>query len=264
MLATQTLPLKPFKTMAINVDRARRAAPRRHGEGHHPRRHRQDRHRRRPGLRAGVPRQRHPSALDGGPDDDLQHVDRGGRPGRHDRAGRDDLRLPERPRTRPTGADWDAAVADWRDAAHRRRRGVRRRGRHRRGHADARSSPGAPTRARALPLRRAVPDPADRRRQRARRRRAGAGVHGPQAGTPLRDIARRHRLPRLVHQRPDRGPAGRREDHAGPQGRRRRADAGRPRLDAGAARRPRPRASTRSSSTPAPSGAPPAARCAWA
>jgi hypothetical protein len=31
----------------------------RHREGHHPRHHRQDR-RRRPGLRARVPRQRHP------------------------------------------------------------------------------------------------------------------------------------------------------------------------------------------------------------
>ena len=63
----------------------------------------QDRHRRRPGLRAGVPGQRHREPLDGGPDDDLQHVDRGGRPGRHDRAGRDDLRLPAGPRPRAEG-----------------------------------------------------------------------------------------------------------------------------------------------------------------
>ena len=44
----------------------------------------------------------------------------------------------------------------------------------------------------------------------------------------------RHRLRRLVHQRPDRGSAGRRRRAARPQGRRRRADAGRARLDAGA------------------------------
>ena len=131
VLATQTLPLKPFKTMAITVDGA--LPDGRHRQGHHPGRHRQDRHRRRPGLRAGVPRRGHPGAVDGGPDDGLQHVDRGGRPRRHDRAGRDDVRLPRRAaRTRPQGADWDAAVAYWQHAAHRRRRRLRRRGRPRR------------------------------------------------------------------------------------------------------------------------------------
>ena len=59
----------------------------------------------------------------------------------------------------PTGADWDAARRVLADAAHRRRRGLRPRGR-----IDAaawrRSSPGAPTPARALPLSAPVPDPA--------------------------------------------------------------------------------------------------------
>jgi 3-isopropylmalate/(R)-2-methylmalate dehydratase large subunit len=40
VLATQTLPLKPFKTMAITVEGS---CARRHREGHHPRDHRQDR-----------------------------------------------------------------------------------------------------------------------------------------------------------------------------------------------------------------------------
>ena len=74
----------------------------------------------------------------------------------------------------------------------------------------------------------------------------------------------RHRLPRLLHQRPHRGPAGRR-------GRDPRA-ARSPTACAcwscpgrcGCGCRPRPRASTRSSPRPAPSGARPAARCAWA
>ena len=49
-----------------------------------------------------------------------------------------------------------------------------------------------------------------------------------------------------------------------PQGRRRRPRDGRPGLRAGEGRRPRPRASTRSSAPPASTGAAPAARCAWA
>ena len=60
VLATQTLPLKPFKTMAITVEGA---LPRgRHRQGHHPGRHRPDRHRRRAGLRPRVPRRGDPGA----------------------------------------------------------------------------------------------------------------------------------------------------------------------------------------------------------
>ena len=102
VLATQTLPLKPFKTMAITVEGTLPAGV--DGQGHHPGGDRQDRHRRRPGLRAGVPRRGDPGAVDGRPDDDLQHVDRGRRPGRHDRPGRDHLRLPRGPRPRADGA----------------------------------------------------------------------------------------------------------------------------------------------------------------
>ncbi len=95
-------------------------------------------------------------------------------------------------------------------------------------------------------------------------RRAGAGLHGPEGRDADARHPRGHRLPRLLHQRPDRGPApGRvrcwrvaRSPTAsgcwscrGPPG------CGSPRW---------PRASTGCSSTPAPSGARPAARCAWA
>ena len=74
----------------------------------------------------------------------------------------------------------------------------------------------------------------------------------------------RHRLRRLVHQRPDRGPAGR--------GRRSSTGARSPtacacssfRARCACASRPSRRGWTRSSSRPAPSGARPAARCAWA
>ncbi len=73
------------------------------GQGHHPRGHREDRHRRRAGLRARVPRQRHPRPVDGWPHDHLQHVDRGGRASRHGRARRDHLRLPQGSRPRAGG-----------------------------------------------------------------------------------------------------------------------------------------------------------------
>ena len=54
--------------------RQRRAARRCHRQGPGARPDRARRHRRRPGLRRGVPRPGHRGALDGGPDDDLQHV----------------------------------------------------------------------------------------------------------------------------------------------------------------------------------------------
>ena len=118
-------------------------------------------------------------AVDGGPDDDLQHVDRGGREGRHDRAGRDHLRLPAgAARAAGRGLGRGGRVLEERcatdeDAAFDREVVI-----------DAprtsrRSSPGAPTPARASRCRRA-----SRRRTTSttrtteRRRRAGAGVHG--------------------------------------------------------------------------------------
>ena len=68
--------------------RHRRAEARCHREGHHPRGDREDRHRRRRGLCARVPRRGDPRPLHGGADDDLQHVDRGRCPRRHDRPRR--------------------------------------------------------------------------------------------------------------------------------------------------------------------------------
>jgi 3-isopropylmalate/(R)-2-methylmalate dehydratase large subunit len=68
------------------------------------------------GLRRRVHRLGDPLALDGGADDDLQHVDRGRRAGRPHRAGRDDLRVhPGAPRTRRRARRGTAAVAEWRE-----------------------------------------------------------------------------------------------------------------------------------------------------
>ena len=115
----------------------------------------------------------------------------------------------------PTGADWDAAVAAWRPL-----------------HTDddatfdhevvldadeidpVRHLGHQPRPGRAAVGQRARPG-ADPRRGRAARRRAGAGVHGPAAGHPAARHRRRHGLHRLVHQRADRGPAGRGRGAAG-------------------------------------------------
>ena len=80
VLATQTLPQVRPKTMAVTVEGD--AARRRHRQGPDPGDHRADRHRRRPGPRHRVPRRGDPRAVDGGPDDGLQHVHRGRRPRR--------------------------------------------------------------------------------------------------------------------------------------------------------------------------------------
>ena len=63
VLATQTLPLEPFKTMAVTIDGTLAAG--RHREGRDPRGDRRDRHRRRAGLRHRVPRRGDPRAVDG-------------------------------------------------------------------------------------------------------------------------------------------------------------------------------------------------------
>ena len=155
--------------------------------------HRRDRHRRRHRLRHRVPRLGHPGAVDGGPHDGVQHVDRGRRQGRHDRPRRDDVRLPRGPRRTPRPGD---AVG---------------RGGRRLAHAAApttdavfdeevvidaaticaRTSPGAPTPARALPLDRLGarrPTTSHDPTTRAAVERA-LEYMGLDAGTPLRDIA---------------------------------------------------------------------------
>ena len=125
VLATQTLIQKKSKNMRA-VGR-RQAAARRHREGHHPGDHRRDRHGGRHRPRHRIHRRGDPRALDGRPHDGLQHVDRGRRARRHDRARRENLRVPQGP---PQGAEGrrvgkrDALLGV---AVFRRRRGVRHR-----------------------------------------------------------------------------------------------------------------------------------------
>ena len=88
-----------------------RARLRRDREGPDPRHDRPDRDRRRSRARHRVRRPRDREALDGGPDDRLQHDDRGRRPRGHDRARRHDVRVGRSAarRRRPSCPD------EWRD-----------------------------------------------------------------------------------------------------------------------------------------------------
>ena len=92
VLATQTLTQAKPKMMAVTVNGSLPAGVTAKDLVAHP--DRPHRHRWRPGLHRGVPRPGHRGALDGGPDDGLQHVDRVGRQGRPDRPRPDHLRLP--------------------------------------------------------------------------------------------------------------------------------------------------------------------------
>ena len=166
-----------------------------------------------------VHRRGDPGALDGRPDDGVQHVHRGGRAGRDDRAGRR-RRSPisqGRPRA-PRGAAWTRALA-----AGRRSRATRAPGTTRPSSMDAAAlapqvtwgtSPGM-----TADITERVPDPADAatdaRAPVATRARSSTWISGPGrrsrgAGGPG--------LSRLLHQRPDRRSAGGGESRA--QGRR--------------------------------------------
>ena len=84
-----------------------------------------------------------------------------------------------------------------------------------------------------LPLSERVPDPERIVDENERTAAEKALTYmGLTAGTPLRDIARGHGVRRLLHQRAHRGPARRRRDHRRPSRGRRRAHARRAGLDA--------------------------------
>ena len=101
MLATQTLPQVRPKTMAVTVEGE--LAPGVSGQGRGAGRHRRHRHRRRHRARDRVPGLGHPGPVHGGPDDAVQHVDRGWGAGRPRGPRRDDLRLRAGPRPRADG-----------------------------------------------------------------------------------------------------------------------------------------------------------------
>ncbi len=157
VLATQTLPQVKPGTMAITVDGSL-------GAGVTAKDlvlsdHRPHRHRRRDRLDHRVPRLGDPVALDGGPDDGVQHVDRSRRPGRHGRSRRHDVRLSRGPPVRAGREGLGARARRLARPADRRRRHVRQRSRARRGRRSGRPSAGARTRVRRPPSTTSYPTP---------------------------------------------------------------------------------------------------------
>ena len=123
VLATQTLLQRRPKTYEVRVDG--RLAPGVCSEGRDPRPDRADRRRRRDRPRLRVPRRGDPRPDDGTADDHLQHVDRGRRPGRPDRAGRHDVRVRGGPAARAAGRRLGRGGRALADAPDRRRRALR-------------------------------------------------------------------------------------------------------------------------------------------
>ena len=125
--------------------------------------------------------------VDGRPDDGLQHVDRGRRPRRHDRAGRHDLRVPRGPARapeEPTGTRAGLAGGRCRPTRARVRPTVdaRRRRDLRRSSPGARSPRWSSTVTARFPTRRgSTPRPTGDGRARP-------GLHGLEPGTAMQDI----------------------------------------------------------------------------
>ncbi len=117
----------PEKSQEHARHRRRQIARRRHRQGHHSCDHRRDRHRRRHRLCAGICRRGDPRALDGRPHDGLQHVDRGRRPRRPDRARRKGLRISQGPPDVAEGRNLGRRDALLGNAAQRRGRAFRSR-----------------------------------------------------------------------------------------------------------------------------------------
>ena len=106
--------------------RRRQARRRRHRQGHHPFHHRPHRHGGGHRPRHRIFRRGDPRAVDGRPDDGLQHVDRGRRARRHGRARRQDLRLSQGPAEVAQGRVVGSGAPLLGDARLRRRRAFRR------------------------------------------------------------------------------------------------------------------------------------------
>ncbi len=235
-----------------------RAAGRPHREGHGAGRDRCARRLGRAGARDRVHRGRRPRSLHGGTDDDLQHVDRGGRARGDDRARRGHAS----PTSRGAPAFVRGGLAS--TCTLRRRRARTTRCASSTSRRSSRRSPGGripgwscrstgscPTRP-TSPTRTSASRSSGRSATWARARHAADGD--------------RHRpgVHRLLHERAHRGsPRRRRGRLRPPRGRRGAGDRGAG-LGAGEAPGRGGGAATTSSSARASSGAMPAARCAWA
>ena len=148
-------------------------------------------------------------ALDGGPHDGLQHVDRSRRARRHGRARRHDVRLPRGPPVRADRRGVGARARRVAGAPHRRRR--------RRSTRKSRSTPRTLRPAVTLGHEPRADGHHRRRRPRPRARSPtpterdaamhALALHGAEGGDTDPRHRRRHRVHRLVHELAHRGPA---------------------------------------------------------
>ena len=192
--------------------RRRRAEGRRHRQGHHPRHHRRDRHRRRHRPRHRICRRGDRSALHGRAHDHLQHVDRGRRPRRPDRARRQDLRIHQGPPARAEGRRLRDRAPPLADALFRQGRRLRQRDRAACREAAAARHLGHEPGAGGFHLwPRAAPG-GDRRRDEAHGRDPLARLYGSARRREDHRPDARPRVHRLLHQRPHRGSARSGED----------------------------------------------------
>ena len=173
-------------------------------------RDRPDRRLRRQRPRDRVRRARDRGALDGGTDDGLQHVDRGGRACRDDRA----RTTSPSPISRAVPACPTAGPGSRRSRRgappHRRRRDLRPRGRRRRLESEAAGHVGhEPRDGRASRRRRSRPVRLRRPRRSAKQSSARLPTWTSTPGTPLVEHSHRQGVHRLVHERTHRGPARR-------------------------------------------------------
>ena len=248
VLATQCLLQRRPKT--LRDQRQRTTAARRHRQGPDPRHHRQDRRVGRHRARARISRPGHRSALDGRAHDHLQHVHRSRRTRRHDRARRDHVRVSQGPPRAPKGAAWDRAVARWRklptDAGARFDRIVEIDASDARadGHLRHASRHGRADHRRRCPISRAT--------RCSEKALAYMGLQGRRAAARQ---ARAGRVRRQLHQRPPVRSAQRRARAARPQARQAACRCWWCPARSTSSAPPKPRAWTRCSPTPAPSGA---------
>ena len=150
----------------------------------------------------------------------------------------------------PKGKDWEAALDDWRtlvtddDAVFDKTVDAQRRRHRAAGHVGHQPGPGGAA-VRAHPVARFL------RRSRAQEgRSARPRVHGPRRGHADDRRQGRHRVHRQLHQRSHRRPAGRGGGARRQEGRQRHARACRARIRTRSRKPPRPRVSTRSSAPP--------------
>ena len=216
VLATQTLPQRRPATMAVTVDGE--LPDRGDGQGPGAGGHRPDRDRRRVRPHHRVPGPGHPVlSMEGRMTVCNMSIEAGARAGM---IAPDDTTFAylEGRDHAPKGPAWEEALAVWRslptDEGATFDREV---------HLDA--SALAPfvtwgtNPAQVARIDGAVPDPGrHRRRRRAGRRRPGPRLHGAGGRHAHARHRRRHRVHRIVHQRPHRGPAGRRRRAAGAHG----------------------------------------------